>query len=202
MVSETLMAYEFGIQARPFDRFSLSLATFYNEYDELRNRALAGFTPGVPPTFNASLENGLTGESYGVELGPVWQLADWWRLQASYTWYKLNLHVMPGHTSVQSLMIEGASPQHQFSVRSALDLPGNVQFDAGVRYVDQLAALGVPSYIAMDLRLAWQATKQLEFSIVGQNLLDRGHPEYVSSFLTATPTEVQHSVYGQISWRF
>lgn len=202
MVSETLMAYEFGIQARPFDRLSLSLATFYNDYDDLRNRALIGFLPGVPPTFAARLENGLTGESYGVELGPTWQVAETWRLQASYTWFKLNLHVMPGHTSVQSLAAEGASPVHQFSLRSAFDLPGNVQFDSGLRYVDQLVSLGVPSYVVMDLRLAWRPAKQWEFSLVGQNLLDRSHPEYVSSFLTATPTEVEHSIYGQITWRF
>jgi outer membrane receptor protein involved in Fe transport len=46
------------------------------------------------------------------------------------------------------------------------------------RYVDELSALGTPSYITMDLRLAWRARKHLELAVVGQNLLDTYHWEF------------------------
>src|SRR2546422_5434145 len=36
----------------------------------------------------------------------------------------------------------------------------------------------VPAYSELDVRLAWQATPKLEFSIVGQNLLHDHHAEF------------------------
>ena len=36
----------------------------------------------------------------------------------------------------------------------------------------------VPAYFELNTRLAWQASKRLELSVVGQNLLHDHHPEY------------------------
>jgi iron complex outermembrane receptor protein len=58
----------------------------------------------------------------------------------------------------------------------------------------------VPSYFELDVRLAWRATKRLELSIVGQNLLHDHHPEY--GFPSPTREEIQRSVYGKVSFRW
>jgi iron complex outermembrane receptor protein len=57
----------------------------------------------------------------------------------------------------------------------------------------------VPSYVALDLRLGWRPTPNWEFAIVGQNLLDRQHPEFGAP---ATRQEIPRSVYGKLTWRF
>ena len=80
-----------------------------------------------------------------------------------------------------------------------MDLPCHLELDAGIRYVDTLAAPNVPSYIGLDLRLSWKPLKNLELAVVGQNLLDNRHPEF------GAPTnrqEIERSVYGKISWSF
>ncbi|MBH0203918.1 MAG: TonB-dependent receptor [Nitrospira sp.] len=60
----------------------------------------------------------------------------------------------------------------------------------------------VPSYLTLDLRLGWRPTKQLELSLVGQNLLDSHRPEFREPILTSAPTEIQRSIYGKVTWRF
>jgi len=62
----------------------------------------------------------------------------------------------------------------------------------------------VPSYITMDLRLAWRPRKHLELAVMGQNLLQPYHYEFGSSTdsLGNEVTEVPRGVYGTASWRY
>jgi iron complex outermembrane receptor protein len=58
----------------------------------------------------------------------------------------------------------------------------------------------VPSYFELDSRLAWHATKRLQFSIAGQNLLHDHHPEY--GFPSSTRAEIERSFFGQVAWGY
>lgn len=209
--SEKLMAYEFGYRVQPHKRLSVDLALFYNEYDDLRTlepgtpffRFLPSH-PGVPPPHIAFVVgNRMSGETYGVEIAPAWQMTDWWRWRVSYTFLEMHLHTdgSSGDTTTEQ-GIEGSNPHHQLTLSSSIDFPHDVTLDWAVRYVDQLPARMIDSYVVMDVRLAWRPIKNLELSIVGQNLLDDRHPESAPSFIATQPTEVQHSVYGKITWRF
>ncbi|MHC4406110.1 MAG: TonB-dependent receptor, partial [Planctomycetota bacterium] len=98
--------------------------------------------------------------------------------------------------------IEGGSPTNQVFLMSSSDLGRAVEFDLLARYVDSLSSLNVPHYIAMDARLAWRPVCGVEVSVVGQNLLNSHHPEYVGSeFVREISTEVQRGVYGMLTWR-
>src|SRR5690606_21804019 len=77
--SEELLAYELGWRSQPTDRLSISLATFYNIYDNIRSAE-----PGPPITF----ENGVEGISYGVELSKTYQATDFLRLRGGYMFFK------------------------------------------------------------------------------------------------------------------
>ena len=77
-----------------------------------------------------------------------------------------------------------------------------MQFDLIGRYVDALTALDVPKYIEMDARIGWQATKTLEFSFVGQNLLNSHHLEFVDAIAGRASTQVPRGWYGMITWSF
>ncbi|WP_172680378.1 hypothetical protein [Methylomonas koyamae] len=43
--------------------------------------------------------------------------------------------------------------------------------------------------------------RAVELALVGQNLLDNRHLEYIQESFTL-PTEVQRGVYGKITWEF
>jgi outer membrane receptor protein involved in Fe transport len=71
------------------------------------------------------------------------------------------------------------------------ELPGNLGLDVGVRYVSSLPAPSVPGYIGLDVRLQWRPIKNVELAVVGQNLVDRRHPEFGAP---ATRQEIERSV--------
>ncbi len=54
----------------------------------------------------------------------------------------------------------------------------------------------------MDVRLGWRPTRNLELSLVGQNLLANHHAEFRPSSIATQATEVERSVYGRITLRF
>jgi iron complex outermembrane receptor protein len=193
--SEKLVAYELGWRAQPRPRVSLSVSTFYNVYDDLRT-AEAGPPPtGIP----IMLGNGLKGHAYGAELAAVYQVSDRWRLRGGYTFLKKDLSLKPGSTDLNGGRGEGNDPEHQFLIQSSADLPGRLELDAVLRFVDVLPAPRTPSYAGLDLRLGWNATEHLELAVVGQNLLYGRRAEFVTT--SAATREVQRGVYGRITWR-
>jgi iron complex outermembrane receptor protein len=188
--SEKLYAFELGYNTQPTPKVTASVATFYNIYDELRS--LETTTPPI-------IANGLEGESYGVELETTYQLLNWWRLNAGYTFFVLQLHTKPGSTDTTQELQEGDSPQQQAFFKSRMDLPGRIELDCTIRYVDRLQHQGIPQYVALDVHLGWRPTKNVELAVVGQNLLDPQHPEFG---LPPTRKEIERSVYGKVTCRF
>jgi iron complex outermembrane receptor protein len=208
--SETLIAYETGYRAELGSKLSVSLSAFYNDYNDLRSTSATPTTALYIFPYPIVFENNLEGETHGIELTATYQLLDWWRLHGGYDLLREDIHVKPGQVDATNATNETADPQQQFSLRSSMDLPHNLQLDAALRWVDQLhinngptggAVVGiVPSYFELDTRLAWHATNRLELSVVGQNLLHAYHVEY--GFPSPTREEIERSVYGKITWRY
>lgn len=198
--SEKLIAYETGYRAQLVSRFSGSVSTFYNDYSDLRSTSYTPVT--VLPFYFA---NNLEGHTYGVELAGDFQVLDNWSLHAGYTLLSEHLHIKPGRVDINDALNETADPKHQYSLRSSLDLPRQIQFDAALRWVDTLpinngATLGtVPSYLELNSRVAWQATRQLQLSISGENLLHNHHAEY--GFPGPDRIEIERGVYARLTWR-
>jgi len=198
--SEKLMAYEAGYRVHPCDKASLDLATFYNVYDDLRSLEL-----GAPafPFIPATVGNGLYGETYGFEAAATVEVSPWWRLNPTYTLLKMDLHKHRDSTDTISVrQDEGQNPQQQFSLHSAMDLPRNISLDATLRYVDSLPALKVSSYVTMDARIAWHATRNLEFALVGQDLFTPRHAEFRPTFVQTERADVPRSFYAKVTWYF
>ena len=199
--SETVIAYEVGYRAQFGRKVATSISGFYNDYNDVRSTSETPTT--VLPFF---FQNNLEGQTYGFEFSGNYQALDWWRLHAGYDLLKEDIHVKPGKQDLNDALNETADPQQQFSVRSSMDLPRHAELDAGLRWVDTLhlnsgPTVGtVPSYFELDARLAWHATKRLEFSVVGQNLLHDHHPEY--GFPSPTRVEIERNIYGKIAWQF
>jgi iron complex outermembrane receptor protein len=151
-------------------------------------------------------QNNLEGQTYGTELSATYQMLDWWRLHGGYDLLKEDIHVKPGQYDFNNALNETADPQQQFQVRSSMDLPRNVEFDADLRWVDTLhnnngSTPGtVPSYFELGTRIGWRLSKNVELSIVGQNLLHDHHAEY--GFPSPSREEIVRSVYGKVTCRF
>ena len=96
----------------------------------------------------------------------------------------------------------GSAPNHQFQVRSLLDLPHRLQWDNTLAYVSKLAAGNVPAYARLDSRLGWRVGEFVELSLVGQNLLSPRHAEFSDTFYPLNHTLVERSFFAKVTWRF
>jgi iron complex outermembrane receptor protein len=197
--SETVIAYELGYRAGFLTKVSGSISAFYNDYDRVRSFNLTD--GGLPLVF----ENNLDVRTYGFELGLDYQMLTWWRLHAGYTLLEEEITVGPGGDLADGIG-ETSDPNHQVVARSSMDLPWNLEFDAIFRWVDQVrvnnlnTAAFISDYAELDLRLGWRPTRNLEISIVGQNLLHDNHVE--TGFPGPTQEQVGRSVYGKVALRF
>ncbi len=199
--SETVIAYELGYRAQLNSRASASISTFYNDYGDVRSTSYTPVT--VLPFYFA---NNVEGDTYGVEFAGDYEVLDWWTLHGGYDLLDEHLRVKPGQYDLNDALNELSDPKHQFSIRSSMNLPAHLQFDANLRWVDTLhtnsgAIVGtVPAYFELDTRLAWRLSDRVQLSIVGQNLLHPYHVEY--GFPSASREEIQRSVYGKVQWSF
>jgi iron complex outermembrane receptor protein len=100
------------------------------------------------------------------------------------------------------LFAEGSSPQQQVGLHAAMDLTRSVTFDARLRWVDELPALKVDPYFALDLRLAWKASRNVELAVVGRNVLDSAHAEFRPTNILTDTTEIESSVFGVVTINF
>ena len=208
--SETLIAYEVGYRAVLGPKLAGSLSAFYNDYQNLRSTSLTPATATYPFPYPVVFENNLEGDTYGFELSASYQALEWWRLHLGYDLLRENIHVRAGATDATGATNETADPQQQVALRSSMDLPRGITFDARLRWVDTVwinngptggAIVGiVPSYFGLDSRLAWQVSRKLELSVTGQNLLHDGHPEY--GFPSPAREQIVRSVFARITWGY
>lgn len=200
--SEEVVTYEMGYRTAYSKTASLDITGFYNSYRDLRFArpgALQFNTNSL--TLPYTFTNDLQGKTYGIEVATVWQMLDWWRWDVNYSWLHTELDKNVGDPRT------GISPEQRVSVRGALSPFEDIDLDFWFRYVDSnfsVVTIGdtrIKPYVTLDLRLAWRPVRDLEISLVGQNLLAQKHLEYVQEFNT-TPTAIDRGMYGKISWGF
>ena len=205
--SEKLTAFELGYRAQFGPRLAVDLAAFANHYTELI-ASTAGATqvqsapvPYVQQMYTA--DNGLSGHTRGLEASLDWRPQDRWRLQTSYTLLRMDFPTASAdqvrNVAAQRLMDQ--SPRSQLSLRSMLDLAPGHQLDLWLRHISRVAFGDVPAYTALDVRYGWRPTKNFELSLVGQNLLDRRHPEFMLDLLAQPLLQVERSVFLQATWK-
>lgn len=195
--AEDLLAYELGYRFLGIDNFSVDIAAYYSDYDNLETIE----TQNSPPNIIKTLDNLMSGAAYGLEAAVEWQPLAWWRLTAVYAYENVSLELNDGSRDYSSLSAaEKDTPHNLASLRSSMDLPADMELDIWCRYVDALKEHKVDSYINMDIRLAWQARPGLEISLVGRNILDSEQMEYNRSSMGNKPTEVPRSLYFKTTW--
>jgi len=186
--SEKLTALEIGYRAQPSPRLSYSVTVYRHKYDDLRS---------IERTPLPVIANMMEGSTHGLELWGSWQATDWWRVSAGLNTLEKNLRFKPGSTDVR-LQAAGNDPKHQVKLRSSMNIGTRGEFDLNLRSVGALPDPAVPSYVALDLRFGWDLSKDVELSLTGFNLLDRGHPEFGTP---AARGEVPRSFLVKLLWK-
>jgi len=205
--SETLLAYEGGYRRQIMGPVFIDVAAFHNRYEKLASLEVE--TPFVEssgrtvvPIRNRNLTDG---RARGVEVLGTVMAGEQWRVNASYAY--LDLTIEPhGQDQNRGRFFDGATPRHQFGLRSFVDLPARFQVDGVLRSLSAVRRLppvvegtGIDAYTELDLRVAWRGWQQIELSLVGQNLLHDHHAEFGPATQRG---DVERTVYTKVAWGF
>ena len=188
---EQVTAYELGYRGKLFNRVSLSVSVFDDVYDDLKD-----IEPTPVVTLPLLWANTLKGNVHGVEAWASFQALDWWRLDLGFNAQHEDLSFQPGSSKLLGIAQAGDDPHHQASLRSSMNLPYDLNFDADFRYVGALPNPAVPEYVELNSRLAWKVSDTLSVALAGYNLMHGHHLEYAGG------DEIRRSVYFETRLRF
>ena len=200
--AEELRDLEAGYRAQASKRFSLDVTGFASLYRDLKTdvpqtpyfASQQGVQYLVLPQVSTNAAGAL---SYGAEFSGNWNVTHGWRLSPGYSFLHIDAN---GYTAGLSSP-PGASPNHQFQVRSLLDLPHHLEWDNTLGFVSKLTFGDVPAYTRLDSRIGWRVGEFIELSVVGQNLFTPRHAEFFYSY-GLNQTLVERSVFAKVTWRF
>ncbi|HWP86190.1 MAG TPA: TonB-dependent receptor, partial [Terriglobia bacterium] len=186
---------------------SLDVAGFFNVYDHLETtEPLLPFVETSPPPPHLVLpqrfDNLLKGETYGVEVAANWAIASRWDVSAAYSRLKILLHRDSRSQMTTAEQAEGASPGHQFHLRSHWRLPYNLEFDASLHHTSSLPSLEVPAYNRVDAQWTWNPVESASISTGGQNLLSRRHREFGNFRQVGRIGQAERNFYVKLRWHF
>ncbi len=202
--SEQLIGYEAGYRNYIRRNGFVSLAAFYNRYDDLLSVELgASFAETLPSPTHVILplyfRNGVRAETAGMEVSTLFDLTDWWRLRDSYSFLALNAADKPASIDASTVrQLQGDSPQHKIVVQSSFSLPRNVDVDLTYRFVSSVPDQNVPAYSTGDARIGWRFARQFDLSLAGRNLLQPSHVEYGGD--PGLLVGVRRSFYVTLQW--
>jgi iron complex outermembrane recepter protein len=192
--TETALAYELGVRHRPLSTLTFDVSAFAYRYDRLRTTEPV---PGAaaPLTFL----NGLEARSYGAETTVMYQPVARLYFKGGYRFLDLDFSTDPGSLHTTGGRSEGNDARHVAILAAHVNLPLHFEADAFLRHASALPNPKMKGYTEMDARLGWRASKRLEVSLWGRNLLDPQHPEFVT---TNSLNEQVHRRGGvKLTWR-
>ena len=228
--SENLFALEVGYREQFNNRLLFDITAFFNQYRDLLAYVNYSCLDGTAPTefpflqgfgcyytqqptipvyeLSSTFANGLTANTYGVELTTDWQATPWWKLQFNYSFLSVDAFsestgnpVTDGYLRGNEVLLETLSADHTANIRSQMNLPNQWYLDFWVRYMDNLGDAHVGSYTALDVRVAKKFSENLEISLTGQNLFDKQRLEFSEIFSGLGESEVQQAWYLQLRWQ-
>ena len=113
---------------------------------------------------------------------------------------------LASHDLTSGVSLEHNAPRHSAQIRSHLDLARGFSWNNSVYFVDSLSNQGtfasskVPSYTRLDSELSWKSGKQFSMSLVGQNLLQDRHLEFLGTLGSVQSSEMKRGGYIQFVW--
>lgn len=220
---EKLLAYELGVRQRFNDLLSVDLSTYYNRYSDMRGVRLLPTVCMPSMTLTATspfciftatkvvlplqYTNLLSGDIWGAELTVTWHPLRNWRLIGSYAYLdqRFDDNIIDfGNGAILDFGAyeAGLDAPNQWTLRSSVSLGTRWDWDVLLRHLDSLPAAEVPAYTELNTRIAWRPRIDFELALVGENLLDKDHLEFVSDFIDLSPVSIERSVHLQARWTF
>ncbi len=189
--SEVVKVYEMGFRSQPSSEWSYSVNAYHNYSDNIRTTTVLSVVP-LQVTFG----NGMTTSTTGLNAWATYKPLDNWRLQMGFMAQRES-HTLQPTALPSSIPAEGNDPNNQWSLRSSYDFSDGVELDVTARHVGALPDAPVPAYTVADVRVGFDISRSLEFSLIASNLFGPSHIEFGP---TGT-AEFGRGYYARLTWR-
>lgn len=205
---ESLIAYEMGYRTTASKRLSVDFAAYYNDYNHLYTLEPAPEffeTSPAPPHYVLpfTYQNLMHGGTSGIEIAGKWKVADRWTLSPGYAFEEIHMHVGPTSQDTTSVAAtQGSSPDHSAQLRSQVDLTHGLTWDSSAYFMGRLTDPSVPSYTRVDTQLSWQFAEGASLSLVGQNLAQDHHLEFIDTIGSVRSALIKRGAYIKFTWKF
>lgn len=191
--SEIANVFQVGYRGQISAKFNFEITTFYNDYDDLRTLETDSSGPFLV------FANEMEGSAHGFEMWGTYQVLPKWRISAGLTTLNEDFDLKSGSNDSISPAAAGNNPSHSWQIRSIFNITSDKELDIFVRRVGELAyPEDVDAYTAVDARFGWRVRKNIEISLIGQNLLGTEHAEYGSRLFRS---ELPRALFLKLVWQ-
>jgi len=225
--AEHALSLEGGWRKQFSNFLSVDTSLFVTDYSHLRGArmlsnpvsglpealgCMAAYGPGVcyftMAGYNTNLDKA---RSWGGEFSVEWHPKTWWKAQAFYSYLRVKgEHSGDALGDIQVNVFENSAPRHQFSLQNNFSLSNDLNLNVRLRYnsetahytLNSQALTRLASYTGLDMRLAWKASRNIELSVQGRNLLKDRHTEFINIFPVTRAYAIQRSALVQAVVRF
>lgn len=192
--AEDMLAYELGYRFQPIDWLSLDVASYLNEYNNLRS-----FEPNG--SFSVPIANKLNATVRGIEIASRLNIGFDTLLQINYAISDTDFSKDAGSTDPVSVASqEGISPNQTAAFLIRHNLNEDMDLNLNSYYVDALDS-GVNDYLKLDMGLSYRPINGVEISLVGQNLAAESQQQFSEAFFSQ-PSQMPRAFYLKTSIDF
>lgn len=194
--SEVARVAEVGYRGRLSSTVSFAVTANYSQFEDLRTLEPNANGPGF------FFRNGARGTSKGLEMTGAWQVMPAWRLSGGVVAQRIDTAANSGVVDVlptvaSAFANSGVDPSSYWMLRSTWDIDASKDLDVTLRHTGALPS-GTSAYTSMDLRYGWRVNRNLELSVVGQNLLASSHNEFG---MDLAGSQFERALFLKLVWR-
>ncbi len=132
------------------------------------------------------------------------------RLRVAYSWIHIRTEENEQATFASPRDLKEDTPTQQATLWLSKQFGSSFTLDGIVRYVDKLPASNyqqrerpqIDAYTELDLNLTWMVNSSLTLNLVGRDLLNSSHLEFIDSQLPSPAAEIERSWYIKASFRY
>jgi iron complex outermembrane recepter protein len=202
--TENFVDAEVGYRIEVGTAASIDVTGFAGRYDDLRTQELSAPVVQLAPSprivVHSRGANQLAATTRGVELSGNWMPLPAWRLDGSYTAFRVTPTLAPGSLDPNAGREDGSAPRTQWQVRSAFSVGQRASLNLAVFHVGALERLSVNAYTRTDINAEWRLTRRLAAVAIGQNLFDAAHREFAMPAYFLRATQVARSASVRLRW--
>ena len=202
--AETLVDVEAGYRVEIGSAASLDVTGFGGRYRRLQTIEVAApvveFVPAPQILVDSQFGNQLEATTRGLELAAHWAPVPSWRLDGSYSVFRLTPHVAASSQDPTAASEDGSAPRTQWQLRSAWSPADRLTIGAALFHVGRLERYQIAPYTRADVTAEWRFNRRLSAMAIGQNLLDEAHAEFSGARLLVTATELRRAVSLRLRW--